>query len=192
MCLNDSQTEIAVAEVATGAMTSVYVASEGEEAWSPRWSPDGTRLVFERDPNDGANVTGGEIVVIPAAGGDVTVVAPAEMFAGYPDWRPNGDLIVFETYGISVFETSAPGATNLHTVAPDGSQLKQLTTNELGGDRDSQPSFTPDGERIIFTHTTNGNTGYGVRRAAFVDLDGTGLTVVNTVNATHLRLQPGG
>ncbi len=196
MCLNGTQTEIAIAEVATGAVTSVYVASKGEEAWNPRWSPDGTKLVFERDPNDGVNVTGGEIVVTRAAGGDVTVVAPAAMFAGYPDWSPKGDLIVFDTYQISVFQTGGPGPTNLYTVAPDGSHLKQLTTNELGGDRDSQPSFTPDGERVIFTHTTpedagfGGHTGYGTRRAAFINLDGTGLTVVNTVYATHPRLQP--
>ena len=52
------------------------------------------------------------------------------------------------------------------------------------------------GERVIFTHTTpedagfGGHTGYGTRRAAFINLDGTGLTVVNTVYATHPRLQP--
>jgi len=191
MCLNGAQTEIAVADIATGDVSSVYLAADKEESWSPRWSPDGTRLVFERNPNDGNDIIGGSIVVIPVTGGTPTVIVPPSMFAGSPDWSSKGDLIVFDTYGIEAFLSGGPGATDLYTVHPDGTGLARLTHNTTGGDRDSQPTFTPDGTRIIFTHSVGYTRGgRGMRHTAFSGIDGTGMVVLDTDYASHPRLQP--
>ena len=54
------------------------------------------------------------------------------MFASHPDWSPDSELIVFSTYGISSFQTGAPGAVNLYTVHPDGSQLTPVTEYPTG------------------------------------------------------------
>jgi Tol biopolymer transport system component len=185
MCLH------AVVDIASGAVEEVYTAALHEEAWNPRWSPDGQQLVFERDPNDGVDVTGGEVVVVDAAGRDATAITPASMFGGYPDWSPDGDVIVFSTYGIDLYETGGPGASNLYTVRPDGSQLAQLTEYPTGGDRAGHPSFSPDGTRIIFTLIHGDDFGgYGQRRPASIGLTGSDLETVDGVWATHPRLQP--
>jgi len=191
-CLNGTQTEIAIVDIATGDVTSVYQSADKEEAWNPRWSPDGSRLVFERDPNNGTDITGGSIVVTPVTGGTPTEIVPSTMFAGFPDWSPNGDLIVFDTYGIASFRSGGPGATDLYTVHSDGSGLARLTHNTTGGDRDSQPTFTPDGSRILFLHTIGyTRDGRGLRRAAFIGIDGTGLDILGDSDYAYLpRLQP--
>jgi len=198
MCLHadGATTEIAVVDVVSGTVDEVITAvhpDEGfEEVWDPRWSPDGQHLVFERDYYDAAEATTGqELVVIDISGDDATAITPVSMFASHPDWSPDGELIVFSTYGISGFQTGAPGAVNLYTVHPDGSQITPVTAYPTGGDRAGQPSFTPDGTRIIFT-LINGYDfgGFGQRRAAFIDVAGSDVEPVDGVWATHPRLQP--
>lgn len=191
MCLNGAQTEIAVADIATGDVSSVYLAADKEESWSPRWSPDGTRLVFERNPNDGNDIIGGSIVVIPVTGGTPTVIVPPQHVRRLSDWSSKGDLIVFDTYGIGLFLSGGPGASDLYTVHPDGTGLARLTHNTKDGDRDSQPTFTPGGTRTIFTHSVGYTRGgRGIRHTAFIGIDGTGMVVLDTDYASRPRLQP--
>ena len=64
--------------------------------------------------------------------------------------------------------------------------------------RAGHPSWTPDGKRIIFTRITNSEKtgdgspfdGYGQRRIAFVDPDGSDLQVIDGLWSTHPREQP--
>ena len=55
----------------------------------------------------------------------------------------------------------------------DGSQVKAVTRFGASGPRAAQPSWTPDGERIIFTSVEG--TGFGEPTMATVRPDGTGL-----------------
>ncbi len=184
---------ILVAELATGKMSTAWTAGPGEQGWGPRWSPDGSSLVFELEQlsADRERTTGTGLAVVPAAGGAARRITPVSMFATYADWSPDGKRIVFSTYGIDSFETGGPGATNLYTVASDGSDLRQVTRYEAGGDRAGHPTWAPDGKRIVFTHVTgNGNNGYGTRRIAFIDPDGTNLEIIEGLSATHPRQQP--
>ena len=184
---------ILVAELATGKVATAWTAAPHEQGWSPRWSPDGRSLAFELEhlSSDGERTTGTGIAVVRAEGGAARPITPVSMFGSYPDWSPDGDRIVFSSYGIDSFETGGPGATNLYPVAPDGSGLRQLTRYEAGGDRAGHPTWAPDGTRIVFTHVAgDGNNGYGTRRVAFIDPDGTNLEIVEGLSATHPRQQP--
>jgi Tol biopolymer transport system component len=49
---------------------------------APTWSPDGDRIVFERDRPD---FSGGDAYVMRADGSHVTLI---QTYARYPNWSP--------------------------------------------------------------------------------------------------------
>ena len=126
----------------------------------PRWSPDGASLVFEQTrypsavPESGTDL-GSAIAILDvgdAAEAPATprVITRWESRATYPDWSPDGETIVFTTYDLGEFQgTDEPS--NLFTIRPDGTDLTQLTRYPPGGKRATQPTWTPDGTRILFT-----------------------------------------
>ena len=100
-----------------------------EISGDPAWSPDGKRIAFTRESEDG-------IFVIELDGG-----APRRLtrFGGSgPAWSPDGERIVFTRY----FDSSR----QIFTIGADGSGQRQLT-REGGAD----PVWSPAGDRIAFT-----------------------------------------
>ena len=80
-------------------------------------------------------------------------------WATYPDWHPTDDLIVYSTRPWADLET---GPSNLFTIRPDGTERTQVTRFGADGPRAVQPSWTPDGDGIIFTSVEG--TGFGEPR----------------------------
>ena len=110
------------------------------------------------------------------------------LLATYPDWSWTSNRIVFSTRPWSDLPA---GPSNLYTIAPDGSHLRAVTRYAAGATRATQPSWTPDGDRIIFTAVTG--SGFGAPAMATIRPDGSGLTAATTnapMFGTHPRLQP--
>lgn len=152
-------------------------------AESGRWSPDGTRVVFESQGNvfvmnsDGSNQTqlttdGGHtpawssdgsrivyanhgLVVMEADGSNP--VALTSGVDGYPGWSPDGSRIAFNRTNPQLCRTNPFSNTlctiDLYTVRPDGTQLTALTSNPAGIGA-IQAAWSPDGTRIAFAHST--------------------------------------
>lgn len=165
----------------------------------PRWSPDDTSLVFEqiRYPSPVPELGQGlgsaiSILEVGDAGDELAtprVLTTWDTWGTYPDWSPDGETIVFTTYDLGEFQgTDEPS--NLFTIRPDGTDLTQLTRYPPGGERATQPTWTPDGKRILFTLVGQSSELDNPRRAAFVDADGSNVVVIPG-NATHPRLRPG-
>ena len=80
------------------------------------------------------------------------------------------------------------------TIRPDGTGLTQLTHFGENDSRATQPSWTPDGMQIVFTwigFNPDRDLGtWGDRHTAFVDPDGSNLSVLDGQFATHPRLRP--
>jgi Tol biopolymer transport system component len=134
---------------------------------------------------------GSSIAIVRADGseGDTPrVLTDPSFFAGYPDWSPEGDRIVFNTYDLSYFQTTTKAA-NLYTIHPDGTGLTQITHFGERDTRATQPGWSPDGKQIVFTHVDSSSAS-GDRHTAFIDPDGSNLTILDGQSATHPRLRP--
>lgn len=196
----DSQVAIEVLDVATGATRVVAMSpradTESIQYVGPRWSPDGTQIVFAvhsypMPPTD-ENIVSSSIAVVKADGSEVDsprILTDPTLFAAYPDWSPDGQRIVFNTYPIGSFQDTKK-AQNLYTIRPDGTELTQITHFGENDTRAIEPTWTPDGSRIIFVHVMpDANDPWGTRRIAFVDADGSNLEVTGWFG-THPRLRP--
>ncbi len=189
MCLHGPQerADLDVVDLETGATRTVVAATAETNAWAPRWSPDGESLTFNLEHVTDGTFDGSAVATAPSSGGVPTIVSPKELTsAGYPDWSPDGTSIVFATYGIAEFPPDVKGASNLYSVAPDGSGLRRITRYAIGGPRAGWATWTPDGKQLVFTRVDES----GARRIAFVALDGTGLRVVDGIWANMPRVQP--
>jgi TolB protein len=156
-----------------------------------RWSPNERRLVVERDRfSSNGSETGCRIEVVRVSDGKARALTPYSRFGFHPDWSSTGNLIAFDTYDLLAFGGPAPGASNLFTIRPDGSHLRQLTFFKSGGKRVSAATFTPDAKQIMFTY----QPGQPIHRKAGIIASGGGAirTVPTDYNGpvTHPRLSP--
>jgi Tol biopolymer transport system component len=184
-----------VIDVADASRRTIYAGPAGTVLDYPRWSGDGRSIVFEAttfpDPSLSlGKATGSTIAVIDAVkpGAKPRVLTEPKRFATYPDWSRAGDLIVYTTYDLGEFQaTDQPS--NLYTVKPDGSGMTALTSYGAAAERATQPSWTPDGGRILFTLVGQDPTFDNPRHAAFIDAGGANLVKIPG-SATHPRLRP--
>ena len=137
--------------------------AEVELDLAPRFSPDGTKLVFTRyitDPERSALFT------VRIDGSGLRQLTPWGNGAEDADWSPDGTKIVFEAY---------PGENSrgeVFTIDADGQQLTNLTDNHRSGGGSSDPLWSPDGTKILFLseHAFSGESGIGL---ATMNPDGT-------------------
>ena len=144
-----------IGELSSGEVTQITSNTDAscDREYTPHWSPDGTQLTYWRDPYANGEPTGTAVYVINADGTDEQRLTDPAMFAGYPDWSPDGEWIVFDTYPLLEFQCCR--VSNLYRMHPDGTGMEQLTHNETADLRATQPQYTPDGAWIIFTSVTS-------------------------------------
>jgi WD40-like Beta Propeller Repeat len=154
--------------VAVSAMTLVGLAGEPAGAVVP-----GTNghLLFTRAICKSDTRPCWEIVAAAPNDSHETVLAGAYPRGAWDDhftanWSPDGKTVIF-IVNQGIWQVNADGS-NLHLVwspPPDGSGI------------DDGPTFTPDGNYIIFTRCCPQNSGYALWR---INADGTGLQKVTT------------
>lgn len=121
----------------------------GGEAGSPRWSPDGRWLAFERRIRGGAS----EIVRLDVASNQLRVLASSAAHRLVtPAWTPDGGGVVFasdQPFG------GAPAALarsfQLYLVPAAGGPARRLTQVPGGA---TSPALSPDGRRLVFVGYT--------------------------------------
>ena len=203
---------IEVVDLVTGATRVVAVSpvagSEYVEWDGPRWSPDGTEIVFTvmsyPTPPTDENILGSSIAVVKADGSEVNaprILSDRALFYAYPDWSADG-RIVFNKYPLGSFQDTTE-ASNLYTMAPDGTGVTPVTRFGEDDTRATQPTWASDGQRIIFTNIVrNPANPWGERVIALIDSDGSDLSLVpilggggdpyltDTLYGTHARMRP--
>jgi Tol biopolymer transport system component len=108
---------------------------------NPAWSPDGKRIVFQRDFDPVRGQNDYDIFTMKADGSRQRNITnnPALLDID-PNWSPNGRKIAFSS--------DRDGDNEIYTMRPNGSGLRQLTFND--GPFDAGPNWSPDGRMIGF------------------------------------------
>ena len=149
---------IYVVDVATNEVAPVVRLERPLLADVPRWSSDGSHILFGVDQmDDEAFDTGAAMAVVPVAGGEPRFITEFAEFAYYGDWGWATDEIV---YSVSAFDLQRedaprPDTWDLFAIRSDGTGRRQIT-HAAPGVWLSGPKWTPDGRAITAWDRTNG------------------------------------
>ena len=122
---------------------------------SPSWSPNGKRIVFfsNRDGHVMGGIPTFEIYVMDADGGNLQRLTNDPNDDRSPSWSPDGKRIAF----VSMRDGHVMGGiptSEIYVIDADGGNLQRLTNNPDG---DWDPSWSPDGKRIVFSSRRDGH-----------------------------------
>jgi Tol biopolymer transport system component len=114
----------------------------GSNERTPKWSPDGSKLVFASD-RDGNR----EIYVMDVQdGSSLSNLTRHKAPDWQPAWSPDGKRVAFSSYRDENWE--------VYLVAVDGTNLVRLTDHP---ESDFSPAWSPDGTQILFVSRRHGD-----------------------------------
>ncbi|MEP6759517.1 MAG: hypothetical protein ABJB55_10000, partial [Actinomycetota bacterium] len=127
------------------------------------WSPNGRRILFADDVNEG---TASNLAIMQAGGShfrDLTHTGYRES----PDFIPGGRHIV---YGCDCGKTNG-----LFVSRVDGANSRRLTKNPFRYQGDSGPAVSPDGNTVSFVRVKKGET---LQALFAIDVNGSHLRMI--------------
>ena len=182
----EASSVVAIMDLATGVVTELELtratnpavappcnvaACQGQNE-SPRWSPDGTRLVFARHgigPSDENGFTRSTVFTVRADGSDLRQIVPMELDALDPEWSLDGLRIVFvSAIALPSDDPEAfPQNLDIYVVSADGSGLRRLTSDGVS----IRPNWTSDG-RVVFARSLRDAQNREIFELWIMDADG--------------------
>jgi Tol biopolymer transport system component len=135
-----TRSDLRVVDVATGRVRKV---TRGLRAYDPDVAPDGKAVVFVRRLPDRS-----ELFAIGLDGDGLRQITRSTPGTEWndPRWRPQGDLIVASRW-------TSGGWLDLVQVDPATGEIAKLTDDRA---KDVEPTWTPDGEAVVFRSDRDG------------------------------------
>ena len=127
----------------------------GIQDFSAEYSFDG-KLAFTGVARNGIICA---IQLMNPQGANLQRLTPAPLSARQPDWSPDGERIAFSTH------CSNPQNEEIWTVNASGQALRRLTRNGddyFSGPHDFHPSWSPQGDAIVFERDTSDFSSSGI------------------------------
>jgi Tol biopolymer transport system component len=160
--VNDSSVIYVVNASGTGPLKKIG------PGYSPRWSPDGSKIAFHDYKEENGKLNG-DVYVMTSNGGSVTRLTSAEGTDGSPWWSPDGSKIAFHSNRTGTYEIFVMNA--------DGTDQTKVTQCAIEGAKCASPSWSPVAghNRIVFRYDGSllGSEFSAIR---IIKSDGTGLT----------------
>ncbi len=116
------------------------------DADHPVWSPDGTRIAFDRTIGGNSDVW-----VINDDGTGLTQLTNSSSSDLRPTWSPDGGRVAFES--------TRDGVSQIYSMNADGTDQVRLTNST---DPDFEPDWAPDGSLIVFERVHFGGSLYTI------------------------------
>jgi TolB protein len=129
----------------------VRITTDGALKQRPVWSPDGKQVLFSRHR---AGRIG--LVLFTVESREEKELTSGKLPQYDASWHPEGKRIVFT----NVPQFGTQGDLDVHTAVLEAGELKE--SNPLAGNQgklshEEFPTWSPDGKRIVFTSTFEGN-----------------------------------
>ena len=138
----DYETVIALQDVASGEvleLESTRTSGTGGLNSTPRWSPDGSQILFAREgigpTSSDDRIADTATFVVDSDGSNLRQLVPTELFARDGAWSPDGETIAFTSAIAWLGVDPSTGKRELfnedsdvYTVRADGTDLRRLTT----------------------------------------------------------------
>ena len=126
----------------------------------PRWSPDGTKIVFTRYMDKTQQQNRAELFIINADGDpNPQQLTHNNFLDNTPSWSPDGSQIAFSSGRSGVWE--------VYVIELATRAVRQLTDN-----LSSTPSWSPDGRQIVFERFIDIANGITPKTIYVMDADG--------------------
>lgn len=117
--------------------------------WFPAWSPDGDYIAFASNREGNFN-----IYLMSIDGIDVTRYTAGREAYLWPTWAPDGQRLAYHS---ATFEGAALCILDVEPLMQDTPRTSPLCRGN-GLTRDSNPAWSPDGERIAFQRSLQTET----------------------------------
>jgi WD40 repeat protein len=144
----------------------------------PAWSPDGSSIAFTTETNQflsESEVPIAKLSIVDADGRNLRRLDLGNLSVAAPQWSPDGNLIAF-TSGAWLGDVFVQ---DIYTVRPDGSDLRQLTTDGVS----AWPEWTGSNQ-IRFRHGGAGQQADSSTTIWLMDPDGSNAHQVAELGTT--------
>ena len=181
-----------VVDVDSGTVSVILAPRARTFTSGARWSPDGSRIVFEdvhkTGPGLEAEIDGVSLRIVER---DAHRAGPAltrpGLFAATADWSPDGTTIVY-----SGLEAPDAEAADLFVIPAGGGEPRQVTTLADAGGYANEPTWRADSSHVVFSGKLPGSFQGGVLLTVPVDGSAAPQPLGGaTIIGRHPRVEPG-